>query len=81
MSNSGLPKVPNHLTLSILAIFLCMPTAIMAIINSARVNRKLLENNYQEAVLASERCKKWLRWSLILAFIQWPITSMILSSG
>lgn len=74
MSNSGLPRVPNYLTLSILAVvFFCTPTAIMAIVNSAQVNRKLLENNYQGAVIASQRCKKWLWWSLILAPIEWWI--------
>jgi len=82
MSNSNLPKVPNYFTLSLLAvIFLCTPTGIMAIINSARVNNELLKGNYQAAVLASERTKKWLWWSLILGLIVYTLFLFAMASG
>lgn len=70
MSNSGLPKVPNYLTASILmTIFCCLPFGIVAIIKSTQVNSRLLLGDYQGAVAASEQAKKWCWISFIVGLI------------
>jgi hypothetical protein len=53
-------KVPSYLTQSILVtIFCCLPLGIAAIVSSAQVNSKLSAGDYEGAMEASQKAKKW----------------------
>ena len=52
--------VPNYLVQSILVtLCCCIPFGIVAIVFSAQVNGKLTRGDYEGAVKASDRARKW----------------------
>ena len=74
--------VPNHLVWAILAtIFCCLPTGIVSIIYSAKVNSAVLAGDIEEAKRLSNNAKTWAWVSLgigvgiLFVFIILPILS------
>lgn len=79
MDNTPIPPPPaavqapcpnNHLILSILiTIFCCLPTGVIAIIYSCKVNTLYNENRLQEAQNASQWALRWNIVSVILTVV------------
>lgn len=62
---TNLQNVPNYLVQSILVtLFCCLPLGIVAIITSKQVDDKLRMGDYQGAVEASKKAKKYCLISL-----------------
>lgn len=60
----------NYLVWAILAtLFCCLPTGIVSIIYSTKVEQEYMRGDYQAACNASNKAKKWAIWSAILAAI------------
>ena len=69
---------PSYLVLSILAtMFCCLPTGIIAIINSAKVGGAVASGDYNAARDASGAAMKWCVISFVLCALQ-IIFSMIM---
>lgn len=69
---------PSYLVLSILAtMFCCLPTGIVAIINSAKVGGAVARGDYNEARDASAAAMKWCVISFVLCALQ-IVFSMIM---
>jgi len=69
---SGAPAqaVSNYLVWSILAtIFCCLPSGIVAIIYSSKVNSALALGNYGAALEASKKAKIWNLVSLVVGLV------------
>jgi hypothetical protein len=66
-------QVDNNMTMSIVAIFLCWPLAIPAIINASKVNPLLQQGDYAGAQAAAAESKKWSKLALIIGLVLWGI--------
>jgi hypothetical protein len=67
-------NVSNYLVQSILVtLFCCLPLGIVAIINAAQVNNKLVAGDMAGALVASRKAKMWCWWSLGLSIVFWLI--------
>ena len=53
------PPPDNNMIWAIVSLFCCLPMAIVAIINASKVNDLYHQGNYQGAVEASEKAKKF----------------------
>ena len=64
------PAMPaSYLARSIVAVILCFPFGIPAVINSARVTELWLQGKYAEAEEASAKAKKWSKISIVLTIV------------
>lgn len=66
-------KMPNtYLVWSILAtLFCCVPLGIYAIICSTKVSNEYSAGNYQKALNASDKAKKWTIISIVAGLVCW----------
>ena len=64
------PKPNNYMVWSILAtLFCCLPLGIWSIICSSKVNRLYQQGDYNGAVDASNKAKRWVIISAIIGII------------
>lgn len=63
------PPPPNHLVWAIIAVFLCWPLAIPAIVFSSQVNSKWASGDVQGAEDASRKAKQFALWATILGIL------------
>ena len=73
------PTIPNsYLALSIISTILCrLPTGIVSIIYSTKVNSSYEDGNYDEANKASKNAKTWGLVSIGVAVVGWLIYILI----
>jgi uncharacterized membrane protein len=73
------PTRPNsYLALSIISTILCrLPTGIVSIIYSTKVNSSYEDGNYDEANKASKNAKTWGLVSIGVAVVGWLIYILI----
>lgn len=76
----GQPPCPdNNLVWAILTtVFCCLPFGIVAIVYSSKVNSLYATGQYDMAVDASEKAKKWSIWSAISAIAVCVIYGLIM---
>lgn len=67
------PAVDNNMTMSIVAIFLCWPLAIPALISASKVNTLLQAGDFAGAQAAAADSKKWSKLALIVGGILWGL--------
>ncbi|GAB3798745.1 CD225/dispanin family protein [Micromonospora zhanjiangensis] len=67
-------QIDNNMTMSIVAIFLCWPLAIPAIINASKVNPALQQGDYAGAQAAAAESKKWSKLALIIGACLWAVS-------
>jgi len=68
------PRPQNYLILAILTtIFCCIPTGIVSIVYSSRVNTLYAEGRYQEAISASKTAKTWGIAGLVIGLFSYII--------
>jgi len=77
------PSRPNsYLALAIISTILCcLPTGIVSIIYSTKVNRLYEEGHYEEAERASKNAKTWGIVSIIGAFLGWLVSVVFLGAA
>lgn len=68
------PQIDNNMTMSIVAIFLCWPLAIPAIINASKVNPLLQQGDYAGAQTAATESKKWSKLAVIIGLSLWALS-------
>lgn len=68
------PQIDNNMTMSIVAIFLCWPLAIPAIINASKVNPLLQQGDYAGAQTAATESKKWSKLALWIGGGLWALS-------
>lgn len=68
-----MPEVKNYLAWAIITTFFFWPTGIVAIVNAAKVDGKLMRGDYAGAVDASKKAKKWSWISFIVAVCGWVL--------
>lgn len=80
--NSQLPRPNNYLAWSIVVTLLCCwPFGIPAIVNSAKVNGLYDRGEYNQAQEASNKAKKWIKWTVIAAAIFWVLYIVLAIEG
>ncbi|MBE1485012.1 CD225/dispanin family protein [Plantactinospora soyae] len=60
--------------MSIVAIFLCWPFAIPAIMAASKVNPLLQQGNYGAAQAAATESRKWSKIALIVGICLWAVS-------
>ncbi len=73
METPNTPRPANHLVWSIIAIILCWPFGIPAIINATKVNKAYEAGQLAEAEQHSKAAKKWSLVATILGGISYVI--------
>lgn len=74
IQDPGTSDIPNYMWPSIAAtLCCCAPLGIPAIVFSSRVNTYLKHDDRKGALAASERAKRWLIASVVVAVIFWAI--------
>ena len=73
------PQRPNnYLALAIISTILCcLPTGIVSIIYSTKVNSAYEDGRYDEAEKASKNAKTWGLVSIALALVGWVVYLLI----
>lgn len=65
------PAIPNYMVWSILAtLCCCLPTGIVAIINSSKVSTFVAQGDYANAQVSSAKAKQWCIYSIIGFVVQ-----------
>lgn len=76
--NQTQPRPQNYLVLAILTtIFCCLPTGIVSIIYSSKVNTLVAEGKYDEAIAASKSAKTWGIVGLVIGLLSYIIVFAI----
>jgi len=55
--------------MSIIGLFFCLPTALVAIVKSSHVNGLWHQGRHGEAQAAADSAKRWALWSIILGIL------------
>ena len=63
-NNNRPPKPDSNLIWSIICISVCLPFGLLALIESVKVDSLYSNDQYDEAIKASEKSKKWSMWCL-----------------
>lgn len=76
--NQTQPRPQNYLVLAILTtIFCCIPTGIVSIVYSSKVNSLYAEGRYDEAMAASKTAKTWGIVGLVIGLLSYIIVFAI----
>lgn len=76
------PKPKNWLVESILVLLLCCwPLAIPGLIQATKVDSKYNSGDYEGALEASEKAKKWVLASFIVGLVVVVIYAIVIASG
>lgn len=75
-------KPKSHLALAILStIFCCLPLGIVAIVHAAKVDNLWNNGQYDAAVDTSNKAKKWVIISAVLAIVVYIIYFVLIAKG
>lgn len=82
---TGMPtgeSVPTYLVWSILVtLFCCLPSGIVAIVQSAGVNARLAAGDYEGALQKSQSAKRWIWISAVVGLIVLVIYIILIIMG
>jgi hypothetical protein len=77
-SNCGVrvsvPNIPTYITLSVISLFIFLPTGLVALLSSLQISSKITEGNFEDAVKYSKRARIWIVISLSLLMIYFAFT-------
>lgn len=77
-----MPKPKSHLALAILTtIFCCLPLGIVSIVQAAKVDNLWNNGQYDAAINASDKAKKWAVISAVLAIAIYIIYFVLAAKG
>lgn len=71
-SSSNYPKPSSHMALAIITTLMCcLPTGIVAIVKSGKVDSLYFAGRYDEAVEASKSSMNWSIAGIVISLIAW----------
>lgn len=78
---AGPATVDDNMTMSIVAVFLCWPLAIPAIINASKVRPLLAQGDLADARQAAAESRRWSRLALIIGIVLYVLALVCCVAG
>jgi hypothetical protein len=75
------PRIATNMTMSVVAIILCPPLAVPALINAARVEPLQDRGDYAGAHQAAAESRRWSRRALLVGVLLWGLSLVCCGAG